>query len=52
MISRREVLKGVVAGTAAFALSKVTGPMAWASGHGGHGEGKVVSPQEAIARLR
>jgi hypothetical protein len=52
MISRRDVLKGVAAGTAAFALSKLTGPMAWASGPAGHGEAKVVSPQEAIARLK
>lgn len=52
MISRREVLKGFAAGTAAFALSNLPGSTAWASGHGGHGEAKVVSPQEAIARLK
>ena len=52
MISRREVLKSVAAGTAAFALSKLPGPIAWAAPPGRHGEGKVVSPQEAIARLR
>ncbi len=55
MISRRDVLKGFAAGTAAFALSNLpglSGSTAWASGHGGHGEAKVVSPQEAIARLK
>lgn len=52
MISRREVLKGFAAGTAAFALSNLPGSTAWASGHGGHGEAKVVSPEEAIARLK
>ena len=52
MISRRDVLKGVAAGAAALAVSKLPGPMALASGHGGHGEEKVVLPQEAIARLR
>ena len=58
MISRRDVLKGFAAGTAAFALSNLSGlpgppgSTAWASGEGGHGEAKVVSPQEAIARLK
>ena len=52
MISRREVLKGFAAGTAAFALSNLPGSTAWASGPSGHGEAKVVSPQEAIARLK
>jgi carbonic anhydrase len=52
MISRREVLKGVAAGTAAFALSRLPGATAWAAEGGGHGKGKVVSPQEAIALLR
>lgn len=51
MISRREMIKGVAAGTAAFALSRVAGPLAWAAGHGGHGETKVVSPADAIALL-
>jgi carbonic anhydrase len=52
MISRREVLKGFAAGTAAFALSNLPGSTAWASSPGGHGEAKVVLPQEAIARLK
>ncbi|MCK4487555.1 MAG: twin-arginine translocation signal domain-containing protein [Desulfobacterales bacterium] len=52
MISRRDVLKGVAMGTAALAISKLPGPTAWASEPGGHGEEKVVLPQEAIARLR
>ena len=58
MISRRDVLKGFAAGTAAFALTNLPGlpglpgSTAWASEHGGHGEAKVVSPQEAIARLK
>jgi len=59
MISRRDVIKGFAAGTAAFALSNLPsfhGSTAWASGHGGHGEAKgeakVVSPEEAIARLK
>jgi len=51
MISRREVLKTVAAGTAAFALSKLPVSAARAAEHASHGEGKVVSPQEAIARL-
>ena len=52
MLSRREVLKGFAAGTAAFALSNLPGSTAWASGPSGHGEAKVVSPKEAIARLK
>ena len=51
MMSRRDVLKGVAAGTAAFAISKLPGATAIASESGGHGEEKIVSPQEAIARL-
>ncbi|HID30047.1 MAG TPA: twin-arginine translocation signal domain-containing protein [Desulfobacterales bacterium] len=51
MMSRRDVLKGVAVGTAAFAISKLPGATAIASEPEGHGEKKVVSPQEAIARL-
>ena len=55
MISRRDVIKGFAAGTAAFALSNLPGfhgSTAWASGPGGHSEAKVVSQEEAIARLK
>jgi carbonic anhydrase len=54
MISRREVLKGVAAGAAAFALSRLPGATVWAAEGGGHGEGegKAVSPEEGIARLK
>lgn len=56
MISRRQVLKGFAAGTAALAISKIAGAMSRAPsepGHdGGHVQHSVVSPEEAIARLK
>ncbi|MDY6987702.1 MAG: carbonic anhydrase [Thermodesulfobacteriota bacterium] len=52
MISRRQMLKGVAAGTAALALSKLPGSTALASGGSGHGAQKTVSPNEAIALLK
>ena len=52
MVSRREALKGIVATTAGIALSNFTTPMAWASGHEGHGKSEIVSPKDAISKLR
>jgi len=52
MISRRQMLKGVAAGTAALALSKLPGSAALASGGSGHGAQKAISPKEAIALLK
>ncbi|MDI6790739.1 MAG: carbonic anhydrase [Thermodesulfobacteriota bacterium] len=55
MISRRELLKGFGAATVALAASRVDGRLAWAAeagGHGHHGAEKLVSPEEAIKRLK
>ncbi|MDY6953603.1 MAG: carbonic anhydrase [Thermodesulfobacteriota bacterium] len=52
MISRRQMLKGVAAGTAALALSKFPGAIAQASGGGGHGAQKAMAPDEAMALLK
>jgi len=52
MISRRQVLKGLAAGTAALAISKIAGAGARAPSEPPPMEHAVVAPEEAIARLR
>jgi carbonic anhydrase len=55
MISRRELLKGFGAAAVGLAVSRVDGMLSWAAeagGHGHHGAEKLVSPEEAIKRLK
>ena len=51
MISRRDMLKGLTAAGAGLVLSNLNASTAEAAGHGGHGKGKTVSPEMAVAKL-
>lgn len=56
MLSRRELLKGFGAAAVGLAVSRVDGMLSWAAeeggGHGHPGAEKLVSPVEAIKRLK
>lgn len=55
MISRRALLKGFGAAAVGLAVSRVDGMFSWAAeagGQGRHGAEKLVSPEEAIKRLK